>query len=264
VSKSQPEPPLYDTLAPVYDRWQSADGMTPFALVALAKLLPALARHGGDGDGGGGGQSFLDLGCGTGELLLGLGRAHPRWRLVGVDGSAHMLAVARDKPGGERITWIQGQLAAPPPAQPLAPPPFDAAGCFYDTVNHLGDRAALVALFTRVAAGLRPGGLFIFDATNELGFRRWWGGNRAWRGPGWSVAIETHYDPARRLGRAAVVIDHQGHRSLASLEERYFTDGEVRGALATVGLEVVLAEPWSPFDIDAPGKTWWISRKTTV
>ena len=79
TAETAPPPSLYDALAPVYDRWQSAGGTTPFSQVALSRLLPALERFGPA-------RSFIDLGCGTGDLLLGLQSVHPRWRLAGLDG----------------------------------------------------------------------------------------------------------------------------------------------------------------------------------
>jgi SAM-dependent methyltransferase len=252
-----PAEALYDALAPVYDRWQAAGGTRPFSHVVLAKLLPALARHAHE-PASAPVSSFVDLGCGTGELLLGLQRAHPRWRLTGIDGSAAMLDVARAKPDADRVQWLEGAMAAPPS---IAPPPFDAAGCFYDAINHLTSAAELHAAMRAVAGLLRPGGLFIFDATNELGFDRWWRGNRAWREPGWGVAIETHYDAIRRVAQAEVTVDDGGRQAQATLIERCFTDAEIRSALAAAGLNELLGEPWSPFDRDAPGKTWWIGRK---
>jgi SAM-dependent methyltransferase len=274
-----PTAALYDALAPIYDRWQAAGDTTPFSRVVLSKLLPALERFGREPAAVGAAapasspraRSFLDLGCGTGDLLLGMGRAHPGWRLVGVDGSAAMLDVARAKPGADRVQWIQGPLVAPVAPEAVLPalPSLDAAGCFYDTLNHLADVAELNAAVRAVSTQLRPGGLFVFDATNELGFERWWRGNRVWRERtsserSWSIAIETHYDAARRVAQAEVTIDDGGHQTQASLAERCFTDAEIRAALAAAGLDEVLRELWSPFDLDAPGKTWWIGRNRRV
>jgi len=172
---SPPSPPsLYDALAPVYDRWQRCGGMTPFSDLVLHKLLPVLGRHTR-----GPARSFVDLGCGTGDLLLRLRRERPGWRLAGADGSAGMLAIARGKPDAARVEWVQTRLDAPR----LPAPVFDAAGSFYDTVNHLPDAGALRAACRGIAAGLAPGGLFVFDATNEVGFARWWSSHRVWRGP---------------------------------------------------------------------------------
>jgi SAM-dependent methyltransferase len=245
---------LYDALAPIYDDWQSSDGMTPFALVAHAKLEPLLARWGR-----GGVRSFVDLGCGTGELLLALGRAHAGWRLAGVDASARMLAVAARKPGADRIAWVRAPLDAP---LPLAGP-FDAAGAFYDTVNHLPDEGALARAFAAAAGALAPGGVLVFDVTNALGFERWWRGANRWSGPGWSIVVATRYDAAAGVGHAAVDVEHDGQLRTLALAERLFGDGEIRRALDGAGLAVEAAEPWSPFAIDAPGKTLWIARKST-
>jgi SAM-dependent methyltransferase len=252
-----PAAALYDALAPIYDRWQAAGLARPFSQVVLKKLLPALARHEREP------QSvpvasFVDLGCGTGELLLGLHRAHPDWRLCGIDGSAAMLAAARAKPGADGVQWLEGAMAAPPA---IEPPPLDAAGCFYDAINHLTSAADLHEAMRAVASLLRAGGLFVFDATNELGFERWWTGNRTWREPGWGVEMETHYDALRRVAQAEVTIQVGDRQTHATLTERYFTNGEIRSALAAAGFSELVSEPWSPFDQDAPGKTWWIGRK---
>jgi SAM-dependent methyltransferase len=254
ASASAHPPPLYDALAPVYDRWQRSGGMTPFSELVLQKLLPVLGQRTR-----GPARSFVDLGCGTGDLLLRLGRARPGWRLAGADGSAGMLAVARGKPGAGRVEWVHTALD---PLR-LPAPAFDAAGSFYDTVNHLPDLAALRAAFRGIAAGLAPGGLFVFDATNEVGFARWWSSHRVWRGPDWSVDVLTRYDPGQRVGHAATVIEHAGQRTAGALTERCFAQGEIEEALADAGLNAVSREPWSPFETDAPGKTWWISTKST-
>ena len=62
--------------------------------------------------------------------------------------------------------------------------------------------------------------------------------------------------------RAVLAVpDHEGRRTEARLTERCFSDAELRRALSDAAFDVILADPWSPFDIDAPGKTWWIARK---
>jgi SAM-dependent methyltransferase len=274
-----PSAALYDALAPIYDEWQRANDATPFSDLVLSRLEPALARHGGGAGGGAGAPfAFLDIGCATGELLLGLRRHHPAWRLVGVDPSVAMLAVARAKApggaaalaaaprGGERaIAWVEGALGRPIDLAAGAlegAAPFDAAGCFYDTLNHLPDRAALDAAAAAVAAALRPGGLFVFDVTNELGFRTWWHGDSLWRGEGWSVATRTSYDAPTGVARAAVVVTRGTAQLACELTERCFTEEAVRTALGAAGLSVVSTDRWSPFEIDAPGKTWVVCRKS--
>src|SRR5260370_28658366 len=90
---------LYAALAPVYDRWQALDGNRPFWELVLGQLEPVLRRRRAPV------TSFVDLGCGTGELLLAVRARHPDWRLAGVDSSPAMLAVAPPKPGPARTNW---------------------------------------------------------------------------------------------------------------------------------------------------------------
>jgi SAM-dependent methyltransferase len=189
--------------------------------------------------------------------LLALRRGHAAWRLCGVDASPAMLAVARAKPAAGAIDWRHGALG-----QVIPGGPYDAVGCFYDTLNHLPDRRALNAAVAAVAAALRPGGLFVFDVTNELGFRRWWRGDSVWRGEGWTVATRTSYDPATGLAHAEVTVEQGAARTACQLGERCFAEEEIHAALGAAGLHVVASDRWSPFEIDASGKTWVVSLKS--
>lgn len=250
---------LYDALAPIYDAWQSTGGTTPFALVAHARLEPVLERWSRPQA-----RSFIDLGCGTGELLLALGRAHPAWRLAGADASAGMLAVAARKAGAGRIAWVRAPITGPLPfASARGVDGFDAAGAFYDTLNHLQDADALARAMSAAAALLRPGGLFVFDVTNELGFAEWWHKRNRWVGPTWAVEVETRYDDAARTGEARVSVEVSHRNTQVTLRERCFTSGDVERALDGEKLTVESCTPWSPFSIDAPGKTLWIVRKSS-
>ncbi|MEA2974970.1 MAG: hypothetical protein QOF19_490 [Alphaproteobacteria bacterium] len=49
---------------------------------------------------------IIDLGCGTGLLTYEL--AKRGYRMVGVEPSSAMLAVARRKPHGEQVQWVEG------------------------------------------------------------------------------------------------------------------------------------------------------------
>ncbi|HXU63652.1 MAG TPA: class I SAM-dependent methyltransferase [Polyangia bacterium] len=244
---------LYDALAPIYDDWQSCDGMLPFAEVVRAKLEPRL-RH----LAGGRPLSFLDVGCGTGTLLCGLRAQHRDWRLAGIDGTAAMLAVAAKKPGAQSIVWARGGLAGPLPFGPA----FDAVGCFYDTLNHLPDAEALQRSFAAMAAVVRPGGLLIFDVTNEHGFPRWWRGRPTFAGDRWRMAMPMRYDADRHLGLAEVELAFAGREPQCfPLAERLFTRTAVAAALLAAGFTPLREQPWAPFDGDEAGKTWWVARR---
>ncbi len=57
----------------------------------------------------------LDVGCGTGELLLALARRYPAARLVGLDLSPAMLALARGKDyGPAAVELVEGSVYALP------------------------------------------------------------------------------------------------------------------------------------------------------
>ncbi len=48
----------------------------------------------------------LDIGCGTG--VLGVDLAHAGYAVTGVDPAQGMIDVARNRPGGDAVTWIHG------------------------------------------------------------------------------------------------------------------------------------------------------------
>lgn len=106
-----------------------------------------------------GARSALDLGCGTGIFSVALSRQGAE--VVGVDPAAAMLAVARARHGGERVTWVEAA------AQGLdLGRRFDAVvmtGHAFQTLLTPADRAACLAT---IARHLAPGGRFFFDSRN--------------------------------------------------------------------------------------------------
>ena len=81
-------------LVALYDLWGPFREDTGF-YVGLATELSA--------------SSIIDLGCGTGLLACELaGRGH---QVTGVDPSPAMLEVARRRPGGELVRWVQGDAS---------------------------------------------------------------------------------------------------------------------------------------------------------
>lgn len=95
---------------------------------------------------------MLNVGCGTGSLCLRL--ADTGAQLHGIDISAEMLRIARDKAAGTpNVTFHQGQLAD----APFAPGSLDVLSA-YSLLHLLPDRADFLR---QALALLRPGGAFI-------------------------------------------------------------------------------------------------------
>jgi tRNA (cmo5U34)-methyltransferase len=101
---------------------------------------------------GGGCTRLLELGTGTGESALRVLARHPGAALAGIDESADMLAVARERlPDADlRVSRLEDQLPEGP---------FDLVFSVL-AVHHL-DGPGKADLFRRVAAVLQPGGRFV-------------------------------------------------------------------------------------------------------
>jgi tRNA (cmo5U34)-methyltransferase len=98
-------------------------------------------------------QRILDLGTGTGETARRVLGRHPGARLVGIDASERMLAIARAVLGPE------AELLPARLEDPLPDGPFDLAVSAL-AVHHLG-REGKADLAGRVRAVLAPGGALV-------------------------------------------------------------------------------------------------------
>jgi tRNA (cmo5U34)-methyltransferase len=97
---------------------------------------------------------LLDLGTGTGETLERVMAEHPGAHAVGLDESAGMLAVARDRLAPYDVALHVADLL-----DPLPEGPFELVVSAL-AVHHL-DGPGKAELFRRVAAILAPGGRFV-------------------------------------------------------------------------------------------------------
>lgn len=95
------------------------------------------------------GARVLDLACGTGDLALEADAAGGR--VVGLDLTEPMIALARKKPGADRVRWLVGDMGA----LPLADATFDAITTGYGLRN-VPDLPAALREMHRV---LTPGGV---------------------------------------------------------------------------------------------------------
>lgn len=122
----------------------------------LIEALPASPRR------------MLDLGCGDGRLIDVVRGARPGVEAIGLDNSAPMLALARDRFGGDdSVTVLEHDLACEIPALGT----FDVIVSGF-AIHHLThDRKR--SLFREISGRLRAGGVFanlevVACATPEL------------------------------------------------------------------------------------------------
>jgi SAM-dependent methyltransferase len=147
----------YDSFAPFYD----AVNGEPAELIT--HVLDAITRFGPTT------QRVLELGCGTGAVLAGLGSG---FSLTGIDLSASMLSHARRRCPSARL--LEGDITDFELSET-----FDAVVCVFDTLNHVASLEGWASVVSNVAHHLRNGGLFIFDL-NTVGRLRDLGDMAPW------------------------------------------------------------------------------------
>jgi SAM-dependent methyltransferase len=110
--------------------------------------------------------TVADLGCGTGSIAIPLARSG--FTVYGIDLSADMLTAARGKweetpqqairPHAGSIRWLQQDMR-----NWELPEPVDSVISFCDCLNYLLEEEDIEATFASTFAGLRNGGVFLFD-----------------------------------------------------------------------------------------------------
>jgi SAM-dependent methyltransferase len=199
-------------------------------------------------------QAILDVGCGTG--LLACAFAAQGHQVTGADPAAAMLAVARGRPGGDQVRWIETDAAGLSVATR-----FDLVvltGHVFQLL--LGDddvRAALDALGRHLA----PGGRLAFETRNPA-VREW----QYWSPGETREQVETaegtadvHYDISSVTGQLVTYetcIRFPDGESVAVPDTLRFMDqAEVARFLAGAGLaDVTWYGDWdrSPFSPASP------------
>jgi SAM-dependent methyltransferase len=189
----------------------------------------------------------IDLGCGTGRLLINLAR-RGNWAL-GVDLSSAMLSAARARAieAGISVSLLQANLTR---LNGLAGETFDCAACLFSTlgmIRGIEERRQVVAHAFRL---LKPGGRFVLHVHNRW-FNLW---NRA--GRDWLIR-----DCLRGLlGKSSgdrLMLVHQG---VANLTLHLFTRREVCRLLKAVGFRVLEVQPISLREDGELRCPWWFGR----
>ncbi|MEC9202268.1 MAG: class I SAM-dependent methyltransferase [Actinomycetota bacterium] len=140
--------------ADVYDDWYGEGGRMAISEVGtpdeVAAGIVALANGG----------PVLELGVGTGRLALPL--ADRGLAVTGLDASPAMLERLRAKPGADRLTLVECDMAAPVPE--MADGSFAVVLVGFNTFFNLTTADAQASCVAAVARLLRPGGRFVVEA----------------------------------------------------------------------------------------------------
>lgn len=184
-----------------------------------------------------GAVTIVDLGCGTGLITRELARLGHR--MIGIDPAPAMLELARHRPYGEHVRWVDGD------ASQLGTPEADLAimtghvAQFFLTDE--GWHAALVALHD----ALRPGGWLAFESRNP-GAREWERWTRESRQSlvdlqvgwvaHWSEVVEVRDGIVSYTNHYALAAT--GEELVSPTELRFRTEAELRGTLAEAGFVI--------------------------
>jgi glycine/sarcosine N-methyltransferase len=179
------------------------------------------------------GDEVIDAGCGTGDHALALARRG--YRVIGVDRSAGLLRVAREKGRrtGADLRFVEADVLSWRP-----PRHCDAVLC-RGVLNDITEEAEREAVFSSLAAMLRPGGLLVADVRD-------WDASvaRAVRGGGFvrSVPVEG----GKLIFRSETVPDHE-RRILRVRETLALERG---GGQAEEHVYDFVMRPWSRAELE--------------
>jgi SAM-dependent methyltransferase len=154
-----------------------------------------------------GASTIVDLGCGTGLItrdLAGLGYA-----MIGVDPAPAMLAVARTRPNGDRVRWIEGGADA------IDVTDADLAIMTGHVAQFFLTDESWSATLAALHGALRTGGRLAFESRNPAA--------RAWEGWHGGARLVVH-DPVageietwvEGLGNTAGIVSYTIHYRFAA------------------------------------------------
>ncbi len=181
------------------------------------------------------GARVLDLCCGSGDLTVTLQAAG--YRVVGLDGSAEMLAFARARVPEAEFVLADARSFHFENA-------FEAVVSTFDSMNHILVLEELECAFRNVHTALVGGGLFVFDMNMQESFETLWQGTFATVEPEHVSVTRGSYSPEERLGRAQITMfrleNGAWQRSDVAVHERCYMEAEILNALERAGFEDVV------------------------
>jgi SAM-dependent methyltransferase len=231
----------YDAFAPIYDEWSAH----------MTEDVPFYVELARETDG-----ALVELAVGNGRVAIPVARETGR-SVIGIDSSPAMLAQARERAAA---AGVELELREADMRDFELGEPAGLVYCPFRALLHLPTWRDRRRVFERVAAALRPGGrfawnAFVFDphiaAAND--------GYAARHGDLWEYIEQAPGD--NRFDVTAFVGEPGSDGPKVSLW--WVTKSEWEGLIETAGLEVEALHGWfdrRPFDDRSP-EFVWIARK---
>jgi SAM-dependent methyltransferase len=196
----------------------------------------------------------LDLGCGGGQLSLRL--LLEGFEPVGIDVSSAMIRLARQR--APKAKFICGSVAQ------IALPPCAAAIAIGEVFNYLPSKSAIQRAFRSVFRSLKPGGVLVFDAKEQLpGPGKKTVAHARW-GAGWAIFAETTEDPRRqKLVRRIVSFSKDGklYRRDEEVHRQIILEAaKVAALLTAIGFAVDVFPGYKTFRVSDDRKVF-VARK---
>jgi SAM-dependent methyltransferase len=176
---------------------------------------------------------LLDLGCGTGRLLVPF--AQRGFRTLGVDLSEEMLRVAGEKASEARVV-VHRVKANIVELDGLRDGTFDSAACLFSTLGMVSGSRERRQVVGHVHRLLRLGGRFVLHVHNRC-FSLWDPHGRQWLAADLFKSLFGRPDAGDRAMPA--------HQGIAGLSLHLFTRGEALRLLRDVGFRILEVRPVS-------------------
>ena len=247
---------IYERYAEIYDR----SGQMAFSLRMIPYVSQVLEQRAFVP------ESVLDLACGTGTLALAF--AQRGWRVYGVDASAAMLEQARRKADQLGLTVLFSQQDM---RSFVLPERVDLVTCLFDSLNYLLTVEDLERAFRRVAAHLKPGGLFLCDMNTIWALSQIWDDNTYFQeSEGLSIVMQSQYNPTAHVATVRLVAfirrDGLFERIEETHAERAYAERTVAAAMRRARLEVL--DRYEAFAFHPPvsstPRILWVARPRPV
>src|SRR4051794_5693547 len=228
----------YEPFTPTYDQWASD-------MTEDVQWYVSLAREAA--------EPIVELAVGSGRVAIPIARETGK-RVAGIDRSASMLAVARERAAGLPVELREGDMR-----DFALDEPVELIICPFRSLMHLPTWTDKRRVFERAAASLRPGGRFAWNVfafspqiAAQLVDRRIEKGHGLWE--------EVHYVAAD--SRIELVRGH-GADVIGTLLIWWSTRSEWEGLIDAAGLEVEALyggfhrEPYTDESLEMT----WVARK---